>query len=246
MKKVFIALPTYNEAQNIRETLDRIYLAFKNIKNWELGILVIDDNSPDGTAEIVKELQVHHKSLHLLSGPKHGLGAAYIRGMSHIIKNFDPDYIMEMDADLQHNPDDIIRFLDKADKGYEFIIGSRYINKDTDTKFGLNRKIYSWGANFIARYIAGIYNIKDCTSGFRCISAKFLKNIELNKLQAKGYAFQMDLLHAAHRASGKSGLRIIEIPIQFPDRLRGTSKLGPKDVSEFFVNALKLRLKKYS
>jgi len=246
MKKVFIALPTYNEAQNIRETVERIYKATHLLNDWELGILVIDDNSPDGTAEIVKELQRHHKSLHLLSGKKQGLGAAYIRGMSYIIKNFDPDYIMEMDADLQHNPDDIIRFLQKADKGYEFIIGSRYINKETETKFGLNRKIYSWGANFIARYIAGIYNIKDCTSGFRCISAKFLKSIDLEKLQAKGYAFQMDLLHAAYRASNKSGLRITEIPIHFPDRQRGTSKLGAKDVIEFFINAIKLRLKKYS
>lgn len=243
MTKVFIALPTYNEAPNIAETISRINSAAKKLdaQKYGLDILVIDDNSPDGTAQIVKDLQKKQTNLHLLTGEKKGLGAAYIRGMTHILNNYTPDYIMEMDADLQHDPDEIPNFLQKAGEGYDFIIGSRYIKGGDSSEFGLKRQIYSWGANFIARFIAGIYKVSDCTSGFRCISAKFLKHINLQSLQSKGYAFQMDLLHAA----SKNGLKIAEIPITFPDRRHGSSKLGAKDVKEFFASAIRLRFKKY-
>ncbi len=242
-KKVFIALPTYNEAQNIADTVRLINSAAQKLdpKNFHLEILVIDDNSPDGTAEIVRQMQKKQSNLHLLTGEKRGLGAAYIRGMTHILHNYNPDYIMEMDADLQHNPSDNPRFLQKTAEGYEFIIGSRYIKGGDSSEFGLKRRIYSWGANFIARFVAGIYNVADCTSGFRCISSRFLKQVNLGSLQSKGYAFQMDLLHAAV----KNRIKIAEIPITFPDRRHGFSKLGAKDVREFFTNAIKLRFKKY-
>ncbi|HRY91563.1 MAG TPA: polyprenol monophosphomannose synthase [Candidatus Gracilibacteria bacterium] len=253
MKTIVIALPTYNEAQNIRETISRIQKVAAELlkqKSWNLQVLVIDDNSPDGTAKIVADIISSGSQpapgagqlpeLGLITGQKQGLGAAYIRGITYILQNMNPDYIMEMDADLQHSPEDIPRFLEKAEQGYEFIIGSRYISGKDITEFGFLRKINSWTANFIARYLAGIYKVQDCTSGFRCISAKFLRDCNLNTIQSKGYSFQMSLLKRAYQ----SKIRITEIPIHFPDRQKGQSKLGLKDIFEFFTDAVKLRVRK--
>jgi dolichol-phosphate mannosyltransferase len=242
-RTAFIALPTYNEAENISPLIEELEKVItETAKNgWHISILVIDDNSPDHTAEIVKRLQPVHANLHLLQGEKKGLGAAYTRGFNYILKNFTPDFIFEMDADFQHSPSDIPRFLKKAEEGWEFIIGSRYVPGGDYPNWSFKRKLYSWGANLIARFIAGIYNIDDCTSGFRCISAKFLRSLDLESLQSDGYAFQMSLLHAAH----KKRIPITQIPILFPNRLKGRSKLGHRDIREFFFNAFKLRFKRY-
>ena len=240
-KSAFIAIPTYNEAENIEALIKEIEEVRHTIKNWDIKILVIDDNSPDGTAALVKKLQNSHPNLHLITGDKKGLGAAYTRGFNHILKNFAPDFIFQMDADFQHSPGDIPRFLKKAEEGWDFIIGSRYIAGGDYPNWSFKRKLYSWGANLIARFIAGIYNIEDCTSGFRCISAKFLRSFDLKTLKSDGYAFQMSLLHAAN----KKRIPIIQIPILFPNRRSGRSKLGHKDIREFFFNAIKLRFKRY-
>jgi dolichol-phosphate mannosyltransferase len=250
-RSAFIALPTYNEAENIAPLIMEIekvaaMLAKRRDNPWTIDILVIDDDSPDGTAEIVKKLQKRSHStqgaaIHLLTGPKKGLGAAYTRGFNHILKHHDPDFIFEMDADFQHDPKDIPRFLQKAEEGWEFVIGSRYIPGGDYPNWSFKRKLYSWGANLVARFIAGIYNIDDCTSGFRCISAKFLRSLELESLHSDGYAFQMSILHAAH----KKRIPIVQIPILFPNRAKGRSKLGPKDIGEFFLNAFRLRFKRY-
>ncbi len=240
-KKVFIALPTYNEAPNVSALIQAINKTASTLRGWKLDILVIDDNSPDGTADIVRGLQSTCDNLHLIVGDKKGLGAAYTRGMLWIIKHYDPDFIMEMDADFQHNPADIPRFLEKAENGAQFIIGSRYIAGGDYPDWTFKRKVYSWGANFIARYIAGIYKVEDCTSGYRCISTDFLKSFDLTALKSNGYSFQMALLHAAKTKK----LHIAEIPIHFPDRKHGISKLGADDIKEFFINALKLRFRRY-
>lgn len=240
-KTLCIAIPTYNEAQNIIELITKIQAVTKPIKNWVVKILIIDDNSPDKTANIVRKLQKKYSNLYLLVGKKLGLGAAYTRGFDYILNNIPCDFIMEMDADLQHNPEDIPRFLNKTSRGYDFIIGSRYIAGGDYPNWSFKRKLYSWGANLIARKIAGIYDIDDCTSGFRCISTKFLKSFDLKTLKANGYAFQMSLLHAA----SKKKIAILEIPILFFNRQKGVSKLGHKDIREFFINAIKLRFKKY-
>ncbi|HLG26143.1 MAG TPA: polyprenol monophosphomannose synthase [Candidatus Gracilibacteria bacterium] len=236
-----IALPTYNEAPNIEKLIQEIEKVTKKLRGWKIDLLIIDDNSPDGTAGIVKKLQKKYRNLHLITGQKKGLGAAYTRGFKHILNTMKCDYIFQMDADFQHNPRYIPQFLKKTAEGYDFIIGSRYIAGGDYPNWSFKRKLYSWGANFIARKIAGIYDIEDCTSGFRCISAKFLKSFDLGTLRANGYAFQMSLLHAAT----KKHLKITQIPILFPNRTRGESKLGRHDIKEFFINAIKLRFKKY-
>ena len=273
-KSAFIVVPTYNEAENIEALITELAKVSRELKDWRIDILVVDDNSPDGTAGIVKKLQ--HKfapanlrlphlraqrpitqppadttlRLHLLiNTTKKGLGAAYTKAFTHILQNFTPDFIIQMDADFQHDPHDIPRFLEKTTQGpasnpsatYEFIIGSRYIAGGDYPNWSFKRKLYSWGANLIARFIAGIYNIDDCTSGFRCISTKFLRSLDLTTLKSDGYAFQMSLLHAA----SKKRIPIIQIPILFPNRRKGRSKLGHKDIREFFVNAFRLRFKRY-
>jgi dolichol-phosphate mannosyltransferase len=241
VKSAFIIIPTFNEAANIEEMINQLEKVFSHIAHWKMDILIVDDNSPDGTGQIVKNLQKKFDNLHLLSGEKKGLGAAYTRGMQYTLANYEPDFIMEMDADFQHSPGDIPRFLSKAGRGYQFIIGSRYMPGGDYVNWSFKRKMYSWGANLIARYIAGIYHIDDCTSGFRCISAKFLRSFDLNDLKSNGYAFQMSLLHAATRKH----ISITQIPIHFHNRKKGDSKLGHSDIGEFFINAFKLRFKRY-
>lgn len=240
-RSLFITIPTYNEAENIGNLIVEIKKMADTVKDWHISILITDDNSPDGTAEIVKKLQSRYEDIHLIVGDKKGLGSAYTRAFEYVLLNFRPDYIMQMDADFQHNPHDIPRFLKKANEGWQFIIGSRYIAGGDYPNWSFKRKLYSWGANLIARYIAGIYDIEDCTSGFRCISAEFLRSFNLRDLKSNGYAFQMSLLHAAKRKH----IKIIQIPILFPNREKGISKLGTSDIKEFFINAIKLRFKKY-
>ena len=241
-RKACIVIPTYNERENIGVLLSRLEKVFLSIAHWQFKILVVDDNSPDQTAEVVRELQKQYNNIFLISGQKKGLGEAYTRGFQYVLDHFETDYIMQMDADLQHDPEDIKRFVQKAETGGEFIIGSRYVLDSKHSTWSKKRKMVSLIANFMARYIAGIYEVRDCTSGFRCISTKFLQSFDLKTLQSNGYSFQMSLLHAAK----KKKLAIVEIPIYFPNRKKGFSKLGIADIGEFFLNAIKLRFKRYN
>jgi len=236
-----IILPTYNEKENISRMIESLEKVFVKLPEWHMHILVVDDESPDGTAQSVKDLQKNLPNLHLLQGPKKGLGEAYKRGIRHALQTLHPDYIFEMDADFQHNPHDIPHFLKAADEGFEFIIGSRYVPGGDCPNWEFKRKMYSWLANVGARILAGIKGINDCTSGYRCISANFLKNLNLDHLKSNGYAFQISLLHAAT----KKRLKIKEIPILFHSRKHGESKLGHTDIWEFIFTALALRFRKY-
>lgn len=240
-KTVVVILPTYNERENIEKLIETLEKVFQKIPNWHMHILVVDDLSPDGTAKIVEGLRKNNPNLHLLEGLKKGLGEAYKRGFIYALQKLRPDYIFQMDADFQHDPHDIPHFLKEAEKGSEFIIGSRYIPGGDCPNWEFKRKLYSWLANVGARILAGIKGINDCTSGYRCIKADFIKNLHVEQLRGNGYAFQLTLLHAAT----KKKLKIIEIPILFHSRKRGESKLGNKDILEFFFNAITLRFRRY-
>ncbi|MFP4523935.1 MAG: GtrA family protein [Candidatus Woesearchaeota archaeon] len=236
--KACIIIPTYNEAANIEPLLKEIFTVTKAIKGWEAHVLIVDDKSPDGTGKLVKKLQKKHARLHLLEGRKQGLGVAYIRGMRHAMKTLKPDAVFEMDADHSHPPALLPRFLKEVERGADFVIGSRYIPGGGTPQWPVKRRLMSKGANFLARVIAGLYGVKDCTSGYRCISTKLLKRIDLKRLGAKGYSFQMNLLSQAIRKGG----RVKEIPLVFHDRQQGESKMRFSDIAEFFLNAVKLRL----
>jgi len=236
--KVVVIVPTYNEGKNIGPLIEALHDQFVSMQH-DMNILVVDDNSPDGTADVVRGLQQRFAKLNLIEGQKSGLGAAYIRGMTHAIGHMSADIVFEMDADFSHDPKDVPRLLSEIDKGADFVIGSRYVKGGSiPANWGVMRRLISLGGNIVARYLAGIYRVRDCTAGFRAIRTSLLRNINLSGLRVQGYAFQVALLHAAVI----DGAKVVEVPVDFIDRTRGESKLGMSDIIEFVKNAWWIRL----
>lgn len=231
--KVVIILPTYNERENIERLLPILQEeVFPNIKNHKMHILVADDNSPDGTSDAVEAFMKRWKNLHLSTGEKHGLGAAYVRAMTYAIEKLDADVLFEMDADFFHDPKKIPEFLQKIDEGYDFVIGNRYSNGGSVPKnWKPIRKIYSITANFIVRSIFMRFYLHDWTGGYRALKKEvFLK--EKNEIKKyKGYTFQVAFLFSAVR----DGFKITEVPFVATDRFLGRSKIAPL---EYIINLL--------
>ncbi|HEY6044606.1 MAG TPA: glycosyltransferase family 2 protein [Nitrosospira sp.] len=235
---VVIILPTYNERENIGHLIDALQAQFRTLLH-DIHILVVDDSSPDGTADVVRMKQASCSNVHLLMGQKSGLGAAYIRGMTHAMDQLNAAVVFEMDADFSHKPEDVPRLMAALDAGADFVIGSRYIRGGSiPEKWGLLRRMNSWGGNIVARYVAGIYKVRDCTAGFRAIRTTLLKQISFDDLRVQGYAFQVALLHKAVSL----GAVVKEVPVDFIDRTEGESKLGISDIVEFVLNAWWIRL----
>lgn len=230
--KIIIILPTYNESENIEKLINKIFSL--NIPNLE--ILVVDDNSPDGTANIVKNLQSKYP-LHIIErAGKLGLGSAYIAGFKKALE-LNADFIFEMDADFSHDPDDLPAMIE-ASKNYDLVIGSRKIHGGKIIGWGWTRKFMSNGAMWLSRILLGL-KAKDVTAGFRCFNAQVLKTLNLDKIKSNGYAFQEELLYKTQKAD----FTITEIPVTFIDRREGKSKLSKKDIIEFFLIIFKLRFK---
>lgn len=236
MTKSLVVIPTYNEIDNIEVVINKIFGL-----NIPLDILVIDDNSPDGTANLVKKLQIHLDCKGRLfleqRDKKRGLGTAYIKGFKWGIK-YKYDYIFEMDADLSHDPKDLIRLQEKLITDTDVIIGSRYITGVNVVNWSMSRVLLSWSASKYVQFITGM-DIKDTTAGFVGYRTKVLKTINLNKIEFIGYAFQIEMKYKAHQL----GFKIEEIPIIFRDRLRGSSKMNRNIISEAIFGVLKLRVK---
>jgi len=238
--KIVVILPTYNEKDNIALIIRALQEQFKKMPH-DMNILVVDDNSPDGTAERVRTESKTASNIFLLTGQKQGLGAAYVRGMKHAIDQLRAEVVMEMDADFSHKPEDVPRLIEAVDRGADFVIGSRYVPGGKipgDWSF-LRRMISQWG-NVFARYIAGLYKVRDCTAGFRAIRAAVIKKIDLDALKVRGYAFQISLLHEAI----VNEARVQEVPVEFIDRKRGQTKLGLSDIVEFMLNAWWIRFER--
>ena len=236
--KTAIIIPTYNERENIGRLMTALQNIFARLP-YDLHIVVVDDDSPDGTGDSIRVLMEQNDSIHLLTGPKTGLGTAYIRGMTYAMEKLNADLIFEMDADFSHDPNDIPRLLHEIEQGSDFVIGSRYVPGGViPREWHWSRKLNSRLGNIVARYVTGMTRIKDCTAGFRVISASLLRKINLGALRTQGYAFQVALLHQAFL----SDATIREIPVVFRDRVFGKSKLGFSDIIEFFINAWWLRL----
>ena len=234
-----VVLPTYNEAQNVTKLLPEIFAQAEKIQSHELHVLVVDDNSPDRTGDIVKRMQKQFTALHLLSGEKRGLGDAYKRGMAHAINNLNADIIFEMDADFQHDPDLIPLFIDLYRNGFTLIIGSRFLPGAEMTDMSYYRKFLSLFGNWLIRFFGGLPRLRDFTSGYRCIQANLIEKCDFSNLSTTGYAFQTSLIFELLR----NGARVIEVPINFPERLHGTSKLSFPDQLEFLINLLKIRFR---
>ncbi|HNQ40018.1 MAG TPA: polyprenol monophosphomannose synthase [Candidatus Cloacimonas sp.] len=219
--KTLVIIPTYNEIENIEHILEQVLA-----KSETIEVLVIDDNSPDGTALRVKFMQSSEPRIHLLERPgKMGLGSAYVTGFKYALEQ-GYDYIMEMDADFSHNPEDIPRLLDTAKK-YDLVIGSRYCDGVNIIHWPIKRLLISY---FASKYVRTITRmpVKDPTSGFKCFRRKVLESIDLDKILSDGYAFQIEMNFKAW----VKGFRIKEIPIVFTERLNGVSKMSRKIVWE--------------
>ena len=236
MDKKVIIIPTYNEKENIERIIRKVFSL-----DGGFHILVIDDGSPDGTAGIVKELQKEFAGkLHLLErAGKQGLGTAYLTGFKWALEN-SYDYIFEMDADFSHNPDDLPRLYDAcANGGADLSIGSRYCDGVSVVNWPIGRIIMSYYASVYVRKMLGMKDY-DCTAGFKCYSAKVLRAIDLDKVQMRGYGFQIEMKYTAY----KLGFKIAEVPIIFVNRKEGTSKMSSGIFGEAFWGVLKLRFRK--
>ena len=194
---IVMIIPTYNEKDNSGLLIDRLQEEFQRIPH-EMSILVADDNSPDGTASVVKERMGACRNVFLITGNKEGLGSAYIRGMKHAMEAMNVEAVMEMDADFSHKPEDVPRLLSALSDGVDFVIGSRYVEGGKIPEdWGLMRRLNSRFGNIFARYISGMYRVRDCTAGFRAIRVSLLEKIDLAGLHVQGYAFQIALLNQA-------------------------------------------------
>ncbi len=236
-----IILPTYNEAENVPVLLPQIFAQQARIFTHELHVLVVDDESPDGTRAVVEGLMPEFSRLHIISGKKAGLGEAYKRGMAWAFEHLDPDLILEMDADLQHDPQMIPPFIYLTGFGFSLVIGSRFAAGGDTPNFSLRRRLLSLIGNFLVRFLGGLPRIADCTSGYRCIKADVLKKCDLSYLSTRGYSFQSSLLCELIR----NGARVVEMPIIFPDRERGASKLALRDQMEFLLNIPRIRFNQH-
>jgi dolichol-phosphate mannosyltransferase len=235
--RIVLVIPTYNERENIGKLIDELQAVFRTLPH-ELQILVVDDSSPDGTADVVREHQRRRPNVHLLEGRKQGLGAAYIRGMRYALDELGADALFEMDADFSHKPADVPRLIAALEQGADFVIGSRYVRGGTIPKeWALYRRLNSRFGNLVARYVAGIYGVHDCTAGFRAIRSSVLRGMDMQGFRVQGYAFQIALLHAA----AAEGAKVVELPVDFIDRTAGKSKLGIKDIVEFLASAAWIR-----
>ncbi|MDR2652911.1 MAG: polyprenol monophosphomannose synthase [Prevotellaceae bacterium] len=232
-KKVVI-IPTYNEKENIEAIIRKVFSL-----DGDFNILIVDDGSPDGTANIVKQLQNEFPDrLNILErSGKLGLGTAYITGFDWCLKN-DADYIFEMDADFSHNPDDLIRLYNACKNGADVAIGSRYLTGMNVVDWPFSRLLMSYSASKYVRIVTRM-KVKDSTAGFVCYGRNVLSAINLNKIRMKGYGFQIEMKYTAH----KLGFKIEEVPIIFIDRKLGTSKMSSSIFGEAMWGVLKLKFR---
>ena len=230
--KILIIIPTYNELENLPKLLPDILS-----KNDDIQVLVVDDNSPDGTSAYIESQMKNNNRIHLIKRQsKQGLGTAYTAGFKYAIeKNY--DLVFEMDADFSHDPKEIPRFIDEIQNA-DLVIGSRYINGVNVINWPLRRLLLSSFANLYTRVITGM-PVHDATGGYKCFRRNVLESIDLDKVRSNGYAFQIEMNFKAW----KKGFRVKEIPIIFVDRVKGKSKMSKKIVREAVTMVWKLRFK---
>jgi len=232
-----VIIPTYNEKENIEKIIRKVFSLDK-----PFDILIVEDNSPDGTAGIVKKLIAEFPDRLFIEERKGklGLGTAYIHGFKWALKKY-YSYIFEMDADFSHNPEDLLRLYDAcANKGADVAIGSRYINGVNVVNWPMGRVLMSYFASIYVRLITGL-KIMDTTAGFKCYRRQVLQSIDLDKIRFMGYAFQIEMKFTAV----KLGFNVVEVPIIFTDRTEGTSKMSKKIFKEAFFGVLSMKIKSW-
>jgi len=237
MSKNIVIIPTYNEIENIESIIDAVFKL-----SVEFHVLIIDDNSPDGTAKKVKDIQQQHPDkLHILEREgKLGLGTAYITGFKWAIEQ-KYDYICEMDADFSHNPEDLVKLYEACNtKGADVAIGSRYISGVNVVNWPMGRVLMSYFASVYVRFVTRM-KIMDTTAGFKCYKRNVLETIKLDKIKLKGYAFQIEMKFTAW----KYGFNIVEVPIIFTERREGVSKMTGGIFREAVLGVIKMKISSF-
>jgi len=232
-----VIIPTFNEKENIERIILKVFSLEKTFH-----ILIVDDGSPDGTADIVKNLQnKFSKKLFIQERKgKLGLGTAYIHGFKWALKK-NYDFIFEMDADFSHNPDDLLRLYDECnDLGSDVSIGSRYVNGVNIVNWPMSRLLMSYFASKYVKLITGM-PIHDSTAGFKCYKRRVLEKIDLNKIQFVGYAFQIEMKFT----SWMYGFKVVEVPVIFTDRQEGNSKMSSGIFFEAFIGVIQMKIKSF-
>lgn len=235
MSKALVVVPTFNEYENIEKLLDEVFSL-----DSDFHVLVVDDNSPDGTSGLVEAKKtLYPEKLFLLKRKgKQGLGTAYIDGFKWALAR-DYEFIFEMDADFSHNPQDLIRLLNACkEDGFDVSIGSRYVKGVNVVNWPMSRILLSWIASKYVRMIMRM-DIHDTTAGFICYRRRVLETINLDKIRFVGYAFQIEMKFKSHFA----GFKIIEVPVIFTDREKGESKMSTKIISEAILGVVKMKFK---
>lgn len=228
--KVLVVVPTYNEAENVPRLIPAIVGQAPNVE-----VLIVDDNSPDGTGAMVREMMKTDPRVHLLErSGKMGLGTAYVAGFKYALQH-GYEYIIEMDADFSHSPKEIPNFLKKIEEA-DLVLGSRYVGGVRILNWPIQRLMLSYSANVYTRMITGL-PLSDATGGFKCFRRKVLESIDLDRIKSNGYAFQIEMSYKAW----KKGFRLAEVPIVFLDRRSGVSKMSRKIIYEAAFMLWKLR-----
>tara|TARA_B100000886_G_scaffold255463_1_gene180914 strand:+ start:1441 stop:2568 length:1128 start_codon:yes stop_codon:yes gene_type:complete len=234
--KICFVLPTYNEEENIGNIIQQILKEEKSQSKHTFIILVVDDNSTDETQTIVQRYISLNSKVHLVTGQKKGLGDAYKRGFKYALNDLKADLIFQMDSDGQHDTSLILDFVSYIEEGKDVVIGSRFVEGGKMPDFSFSRLLMSKVGNLLVRYVGGITQVQDCTSGYRAIRASYLKELDFSYLSTRGYSFQSSLIcDLAWR-----GADISEIPIEFSSRQGGDSKLALRDQIEFLLNIPRL------
>lgn len=234
MPDALVIIPTYNEIENIAAILKKVFSL-----PHTFHVLVVDDGSPDGTAQVVKQLQqdFSDKLFLIERNGKNGLGTAYITGFKWALQK-GYEYIFEMDADFSHNPEDLLRLYEAcANEGYDVSIGSRYVVGVNVVNWPMRRVLMSYFASYYVRFITGM-TIRDTTAGFKCYRRKVLETIELDKIRFVGYAFQIEMKFTAW----KFGFKLKEVPIIFTDRTKGQSKMSSGIFREAVLGVLEMKI----
>lgn len=234
MSDSLVIIPTFNEKENIERIIRKVFSFEK-----AFDILVVDDGSPDGTAQIVKSLQNEYKGLHIEERTgKLGLGTAYIHGFKWALKK-DYHFIFEMDADFSHDPNDLLRLYDACqDKNNDLAIGSRYTNGVNIVNWPMSRLLMSFFASKYVKFVTGL-PVNDSTAGFICYRRSVLETINLDKIQFVGYAFQIEMKFK----TWKSGFDILEVPVVFTDRKEGYSKMDTSIFFEAFIGVIQMKIR---
>lgn len=239
--KITVVIPTYNEAENIGRMIDALEKVFAGIAEHDMHLLIVDGNSPDGTANVVKQKAERLSWVHLLlEEKKGGIGAAYFFGFKHAMRELNAEVVVEMDADFQHDPHQLVDLIAPFSEGYDYVIGSRFVKGgDIPRDWAFYRKFLSVGGNIFSKIVLGIYTVDDFTTGFKASRVRgFLDKIDFSTIKTKSFAYKIELLYRMH----KLGAKIKQVPIHFGLRDRGNSKIEGNTFMDSLKVVVRLRL----